>query len=235
MYISAVLIGLTGSIHCIAMCSSITLLIGGDKHSKKYTLQRILYNVGRLIGYAVLGIIAGILGHVAWFFGVQQWLSIAFGIILLLGLILYGSKSIHNPKWKPLLKLTTWLKLSFSNIYSWNSSFKGLFIGLLNGFLPCGLVYMALIGALSTPSFSGSIVYMLIFGLGTWPMMISVSFFGGWIKTKINGRVLRTIPYMIAILFILRGLNLGIPYLSPNKVSTPSETVDLSICVNNPK
>lgn len=231
MYISSVLIGLMGSLHCVTMCSSITLLIGGDKRSKKYTFQRILYNIGRLIGYSGLGILAGSFGKIAWLFGLQQWFSIGFGIVLLLSLVFYGSKSIHNPTWKPLLKLTTWLKLSFSKVYQWESSFKGLAIGVLNGFLPCGLVYMALIGAISMSSITGGITYMLVFGLGTFPMMITVSFFGGWVKSKMNFRILKIVPYIIALLFILRGLNLGIPYLSP-EINANSNGEEITTCIN---
>lgn len=233
MYLSAILIGLVGSLHCIAMCSSITLLIGEQKRSRKYVIQRILYNVGRLIGYGTLGMLAGLFGRVVWFFGLQQWFTIGFGIILLVGLIIYGSKSIHNPSWKPLLKMTTWLKRSFSKAYQWESSMKGLFIGVLNGFLPCGLVYMALIGAMSMTTFTSSILYMIAFGLGTWPMMLAVSFFGGWITSKMNLKTLKVVPYVIALLFIIRGLDLGIPYLSP-KINLTNDQ-QISTCVVNPE
>jgi sulfite exporter TauE/SafE len=233
MYISAILIGLIGSLHCVAMCSSITLLIGGQARSKDYVIQRALYNTGRLIGYANLGVLAGLFGRVAWFFGIQQWFTIGFGVVLLIALILYGSKSIHNPTWKPLIKMTTLLKRSFSKVYQWESPVKGLFIGLLNGFLPCGLVYMALIGAMSMTSFTSSIIYMVAFGLGTWPMMLAVSFFGGWVKSKMNLKTLKIVPYVIALLFILRGLDLGIPYLSPRINSSNDQTI--STCIANPE
>jgi len=216
------------------MCSSITLLIGGQQRSKKYVVQRLLYNVGRLIGYAALGVLAGLFGRIAWFFGIQQWFTIGFGLILLIGLIIYGSKSIHNPTWKPLIKMTTWLKRSFSKVYQWESSAKGLLIGVLNGFLPCGLVYMALIGSMSMTSFTSSIVYMIAFGLGTWPMMLSVSFFGGWVKSKMNLKTLKIVPYVIALLFILRGLDLGIPYLSP-KLNLANEEQPISTCIADPQ
>ena len=234
MYLSAVLIGLMGSFHCVAMCSSITLLIGGKRRSQKYVLQHFSYNIGRLLGYAILGMIAGVFGRIVWLFGLQQWFSISFGVLLLFSLGLYGSKSIHNPIWKPMLKLTTWLKRNFSKIYRWENSFKGLFIGLLNGFLPCGLVYMAWLGAVNMPSFSASVVYMLIFGLGTWPIMITISFFGGWIKSKFYLKTWKVLPYVIAVLFILRGMDLGIPYLSP-KFSIADDQESISNCISIPE
>jgi sulfite exporter TauE/SafE len=234
MYLSAVLIGLVGSLHCIAMCSSVTLLIGGQKRTGRYVIQRILYNVGRLLGYGLLGVLAGLFGRVAWFFGVQQWLTISFGVILLAGLILYGSKSIHNPTWKPFIRLTTWLKIGFSKVYQFEHAMKGLFIGVLNGFLPCGLVYMALLGSMSMPSLAGSIFYMMVFGLGTWPMMLAVSFFGGWVKSKMNLQTLKIVPYVIALLFILRGLDLGIPYLSP-KINLTNADQPISNCISDPE
>jgi len=234
MYTTAVLIGLMGSLHCVTMCSSITLLIGVKNKSSSYVIQRILYNVGRLVGYATLGLLAGLFGRLAWFFGAQQWFTIGFGVLLLVSLLLYGSKSIHNPTWKPLIKFTSYLKRAFSKVYQWESPFKGLMIGVLNGFLPCGLVYMALIGAISMGSFEGAVGYMVLFGIGTWPMMLAVSFFGGWVKSKMNLNTLKVVPYVIALLFILRGLDLGIPYLSPKMEMTMHNNTDIPVCEGNP-
>ena len=89
-------------------------------------------------------------------------------------------------------------------------------IGVLNGFLPCGLVYMAIAGAYSNYDIVNAMIFMLFFGLGTFPMMLSISFFGKHLKNKINVRkMFPFIAFIMGVLFIVRGLELNIPYLSP--------------------
>ena len=92
------------------------------------------------------------------------------------------------------------------------------FIGLVNGLLPCGLVYMALAGAVATTSVVKSSLFMAAFGLGTLPLMWGVSFFGSFINVQTRVIIRRAYPYLMvgmAFLLILRGLGLDIPFLSP--------------------
>lgn len=230
MYLTALLIGLMGSVHCVAMCSPITLLIGGNKTTMSFIAQRLQYNIGRLIGYAVLGVMAGFFGQLFSLFGWQRWITVIFGIALLLSLLIFGTKAIHYPSFRFLKNIAIWLKKRFGFIYKRDTPFKGFIIGVLNGFLPCGLVYMALLGATTTSTFTESIFYMLMFGLGTWPMMLIVSFSGGWLNRKLRITRLKLLPYLIAILFIVRGLGLGIPYLSP-AVEQRNVNEGIPVCV----
>jgi len=98
-------------------------------------------------------------------------------------------------------------------------SYGSLFIiGILNGFLPCGLVYIAIASAIVLGSVEQGVVYMVVFGLGTIPVMLSLSVLGNVVSIRFRKKVSKIIPYfiiLIGILFILRGLNLGIPYVSP--------------------
>jgi len=91
-------------------------------------------------------------------------------------------------------------------------------IGVANGFLPCGMVYLAIAGALGTGSIKGGIFFMMLFGIGTIPLMLAVTWFGLVVNINIRNTVRKITPFFIAligILLILRGLNLNIPYLSP--------------------
>ena len=91
-------------------------------------------------------------------------------------------------------------------------------IGVLNGLLPCGFVYVGIAGAVSTVNWLTGALYMTMFGLGTFPVMFATAVFGKIINVNLKRRVSKLIPVfavVLALLFILRGLNLGIPYLSP--------------------
>lgn len=104
-------------------------------------------------------------------------------------------------------------------------------IGILNGFLPCGLVYLALAASLATGTLVGSVVYMAVFAVGTFPVMMAISLGGGLIPVSFRQKAAKAIPvfvFAIGVLFILRGLNLGIPYISP-KIS--QEQTEFEMCL----
>ena len=123
---------------------------------------------------------------------------------------------------RPIFTVISKIKTSLGSQFK-NKSYQSLFtIGLLNGFLPCGMVYVALFGAIAMQSPSLGILYMLLFGLGTVPMMSSVVYLNSFLTLPFRNKIQKVIPYVavcIGILFILRGLGLGIPYISPNTVS----------------
>ncbi|HOW32340.1 MAG TPA: sulfite exporter TauE/SafE family protein, partial [Bacteroidales bacterium] len=100
-------------------------------------------------------------------------------------------------------------------------SFSSLFlIGLLNGLLPCGLVYIAIAGSIGSGSALMGAIYMALFGLGTMPMLLAINLSGGFISTSLRKKINKLIPILViivGILFILRGLSLGIPYISPSE------------------
>jgi hypothetical protein len=123
---------------------------------------------------------------------------------------------------KPVYRLISKIKSSLGKQFK-NKSYQSLFtIGLLNGFLPCGMVYVALFGAIAMQSVPFGVFYMLLFGIGTIPMMSSVIFFNSIMTVRFRNKVQKVIPYVgiiIGIMFILRGLGLGIPYISPANMS----------------
>ena len=118
------------------------------------------------------------------------------------------------------------IKSKIIKLFNNKSSSSFFTIGLLNGFLPCGLVYIALAGALSAGDVLKGILFMVMFGFGTLPAMLVASVAGGFINIGIRKKMTRLIPVftlVFAVIFILRGLNLGIPYVSP-KLAQPDKS-----------
>ena len=222
MFLSAIIFGLLGSFHCVGMCGPIAFMLPIDRQNKtKGFFQILSYHFGRLLTYSLIGLLFGFLGKGFYLFGFQQQLSIIVGIIMILSVIfpklfykVNFSKSINKVIFKVKNALGKELKKKGNDTF--------FTIGFLNGFLPCGLVYMAVFGALATTNvFSGSF-YMFLFGLGTIPLMTAVVYLGNFTKGTFRKKIQKAIPIVvvfIGVLFILRGLGLAIPYISPVPVA----------------
>lgn len=230
---SAFLIGLFGSFHCIGMCGPIALALPVQKDSRvKLIIGRILYNVGRAITYGIIGILFGLIGQSLSLAGFQQSVSIVAGVLILLMVILPSKYSQKLYLLKPAYGFTNFLKRKFGVLLKQKSVMSVFLIGILNGFLPCGLVYIAVAGAIATGNYLEGAIYMFVFGLGTLPIMLAVSLAGNFISLNVRRRVNKMIPaflVVLGILFILRGMNLGIPYVSP-KIQQTEITDDSVIC-----
>ncbi|OCK42945.1 hypothetical protein BA195_08570 [Tenacibaculum soleae] len=222
MFLSALIFGLLGSFHCIGMCGPIAFMLPVDRsNSIKQFFQIFSYHLGRLFTYSLIGLLFGFLGKGFYFFGFQQQLSIVVGILMILTIILPKAFKKYNFS-KSINKLVMKVKSALGKELKKKGNDTFFTIGFLNGLLPCGLVYMAIFGALATANtFSGSL-YMFVFGLGTIPLMTVVVYMGNFANGLVRKRIQQTIPYVvifIGILFVLRGLGLGIPYISPIPVT----------------
>lgn len=217
------IVGLLGSVHCVGMCGpiAVALPVLGETQFQ-IIMGRTLYNLGRIITYSLLGALFGLFGSRLILFGLQQNLSILLGLIILLYIIL-------PRKWKAKIfdttfynRIKTFLISRFAILISKRSISSLFIIGLFNGLLPCGFVYVGIAGAASTADWLHGSAYMALFGLGTFPIMFAASILGKIINMNIRQRINKLIPALtviLALLFILRGLNLGIPYISPKFVS----------------
>lgn len=223
MLYSAFIFGLISSLHCIGMCGPIALMLPVDrKNEVKRVLQTFLYHIGRLTAYATLGLLFGLLGKGFQLAGFQQQVSILVGLSIILIVVIpekvFMKYNFSRPVYQIISKVKSTLGQQFKR-KSWDSFF---IIGLLNGFLPCGLVYAALFGAIAMQSASFGVLYMLLYGLGTVPMMSAVVFISNFITQSWRLKIQKAIPVIAIIigsLFIIRGLGLGIPYLSPSDMS----------------
>jgi len=218
--VTAISLGLLGSFHCIGMCGPIALALPVHQSSPlRKVVAILLYNAGRIITYSLLGFLFGMIGQGFAVFGLQQVLSVTLGVFILLSVILPKSFVSRLGAAKKMMPLLGRLKAGLSDLFSKRNLFSLFSIGVLNGLLPCGLVYMAIAGAVSTGRIADSVLFMALFGMGTVPVMLSLSWFSNMVSVKSRNSIRRTMPYLVsvmAVLMIVRGLNLGIPYLSPS-------------------
>ncbi len=226
-YIAALSLGFLGSFHCIGMCGSIALALPLNNRSAYSKITgSLLYNFGRATTYACFGVLFGALGKGFVIGGYQQLLSIVLGSLVLLYVLLPTRVFTKFKITAPLYKLNTRLKTSFTYLFHQKTLRALFFIGTLNGLLPCGLVYMGIAGAIATGSMLQGALFMLFFGLGTLPAMLALSMSGTLISLSFRNRIRKTVPVFVSImgvLLILRGLNLGIPYISPEMSKTQCE------------
>lgn len=216
LLIAAFVMGGIGTLHCVGMCGplALSLPVINNNNSSRF-FSTLLYNIGRVITYSALGAVIGIAGSTFAIFGYQQWLSIVLGI-LIIAFLIFPKKNIAK---RNVISITFEnIRMKLGALFLRKNYKSVFFIGLLNGLLPCGLVYMAIAGAVSTASVIKSSLFMAAFGLGTLPMMWSVAFFGGFINLSMRKGIKKLYPYIMfcmALLLIIRGLGLGIPYVSP--------------------
>lgn len=210
------------------MCGPIAIALPLDNRTWFSRISGgLLYNSGRTLTYGFLGAIFGLAGMGLALGGLQQWVSVSIGIIMVMSVLLPGIASMQPGLDRIIDSLTAGLKKAFGKFLTRKNHSSFWILGLLNGFLPCGLVYVALAGALVTGDVYEGTIYMLLFGLGTIPMMLAISLAGNFISVKLRTKMSRAIPYFIVllgILFILRGMNLGIPYISPRLTQQNDKT-----------
>jgi sulfite exporter TauE/SafE len=223
----AFLTGLFSSLHCVGMCGPIALALPkGFEGRLAMASSRLLYNVGRTLTYILLGLVIGIFGEGIAISGYQQGISIALGVALLLfGLfsLKRENRFLAIPRVDRLMRK---LRQRLGRLLGQSTYGSTLSIGLLNGLLPCGFVYLALAGASLAGNLLDSMAYLAFFGLGTMPMMFGVSMLGGVLPASVRQRLrpfLMAFVFIFATLLILRGLDLGIPYLSPELPETGLE------------
>jgi sulfite exporter TauE/SafE len=210
----AFMIGLLGSVHCIGMCGPLAFAVPSLQQGAGWLiLDKGLYQLGRIISYCVLGLIIGLIGIQLWMAGIQQGVSIFTGLLIIMAACSRIFKIAFRGNANILLK-------PFHRLFGYALKHKAnhLIIGMINGLLPCGFVYLALAGAVNMPDIKGAIGYMFFFGLGTAPLMMIAAMTVGLTGTIMRNRINKVVPYLMVCLgiwFILRGLELNIPYLSP--------------------
>ncbi|HRH69584.1 MAG: sulfite exporter TauE/SafE family protein [Flavobacteriales bacterium] len=225
-FVTAVLLGAASSAHCIGMCGPIALAVPSPAPGWRARAgSTLILNGGRIFTYALIGLTFGTLGQGLRFAGLQQGVSIVAGTVLLLSVIVPGLLE----RWSPTGTLSIWIGrgrgLLARNLR--RTAPEALFLtGALNGLLPCGLVYAAAIGAAAMDSAEQGALFMAVFGLGTWPALIALRMSGSMIGHPVRALLRRSSPILIsamAVLLILRGLELGIPMVSPAAATVPAQ------------
>jgi len=234
MLLTALIFGLLGSFHCVGMCGPIAFLLPVDRSNPvKRILQILSYHAGRIFTYGTIGLLFGFLGRRLDLFGFQQHISIIIGVLMILVILLptklfskyNGSRLMY--KWVGKVKSALGAELKRKSMDSFFT------IGFLNGFLPCGLVYMAVFGSVAIGGAWEGALYMVFFGLGTIPLMTAATYLSNFLNTTLKQRILKAIPVfviIVGVLFILRGMGLGIPYISPSEMVTVEEVSTNQSC-----
>jgi len=226
--LAGITLGLIASFHCVGMCGPLVMALPVGHLSRwRQVIAVMLYNTGRVFTYTLLGLLLGLAGRRLYLAGWQQWLSVCLGLLLLLPAlyILVGKRNLQ-PKW--LSGLQWRLQLLMARFIGSQQPLAHLGLGALNGLLPCGMVYLATAGTLGMQQVGDSVLFMFFFGAGTWPAMFAIGLFGLRIKMSFRQQIKRGMPYLLAffaVLFILRGLNLGIPFISPVLPQAPGQVV----------
>lgn len=223
MLYSALLLGLLSSLHCIGMCGPIAMMLPLERNNPAVrVIQLLTYHGGRITAYGVLGTLFGLMGQGFSLAVNQQLLSIIAGI-LMITIIMIPEKVFARYNFsKPIYRFITNIKTILGSQLRKKGTKAFFLTGLFNGFLPCGLVYAALFGAIATQSVLHGTFYMMLYGLGTVPLMSAVVYTVGFIKASFRNTLYKIVPFAvvaIGMLFIVRGLGLGIANLSPGKVS----------------
>lgn len=230
MYLlAAITLGFLGSLHCIGMCGPIALALPVNTQTLLGRIWGILaYNKGRIITYGLLGGLFGLIGQSFFIGGYQQYLSIALGILLLTSVLMPEHVAARFRITKMIYSVIGGIKSKLGALFQKKNLFALFAIGILNGLLPCGLIYTAAAGAIATGNSLDGALFMMVFGLGTLPAMFAMSFFKTNIPMVWRKNLLKAVPVFIgimAVLLILRGLNLGIPYISPKISATECHTM----------
>lgn len=225
LWIALFATGILGSLHCVGMCGPLALSLPMPA-GKRVVPGRLLYQGGRILSYMSIGVIFGLLGNTIVLAGYQQYISIFAGVILLI-MALY--RLLHLERYFALTgKFSNWISRNLSSQFQKGTDLSLLFTGILNGYLPCGLVYAAGAMSVTLGNPMHAAVGMGLFGLGTFPVMFVMSMGRRWLPAGLRIRFQTYSTYfalVIGVLFVLRGMNLGIPYISP-KVDMHTEQME---------
>ena len=219
MIYTALILGLISSLHCIGMCGPIAMMLPVSRTNNTQKFMQVgIYHLGRLTAYGSLGLIFGFLGKGLFIAGMQQQLSIVVGILMIALVVIperiFMQYNFSKPIYRAISKVKSHIGFQFKR-----KSPDALFtIGFFNGLLPCGMVYAALFGAVAMQNPWLGTGYMVLFGVGTLPLMTLVVFAANKLSFQWRNKVQKVIPVMLVLvgmLFIVRGLGLDIPMISP--------------------
>jgi len=231
---SGLLVGIVGSAHCAGMCGPLALALPVPQAGRaKFVTGRLLYSIGRVVTYVLLGAVAGLVGNRLFMAGAQQTVSIVLGVVLLVAALAPALLKRFRAGSILMGRITTPVQRAIGALLQRSSLLALFLLGLVNGLLPCGLVYVALAAAVTTGDITRGVLFMMGFGIGTVPVMFVIALLGKQIQGGVRKRLTMLMPAftaLIAVLIILRGMNLGIPYVSPKVPNEPIGEVRTESC-----
>lgn len=216
---SAFIMGAVGSLHCVGMCGPLALALPlGHRSNTGRVVGGMLYNLGRITTYSLLGLVLGLAGQTFMSGKAQQVFSIVLGggilLYLLVPVKLKATSAVSAAANKPFMQL----RQALASLFRSRAYTSHYLVGVLNGLLPCGLIYMAITTSFLAGSALEGSLFMASFGFGTFPAMLAVVFFGNLANQQVRLQLRKAVPVFLGVmgvLLILRGMNLGIPFVSP--------------------
>lgn len=222
------LLGLVSSLHCVGMCGPLALALPVQQFSRwGQTVAYAAYHTGRVTTYSLLGLLFGWAGRGVYIAGLQQWLSVILGIVMLF-MAFHSFVLKHQVQFSRLQQFTQWVQQWMGRFLRHGQKRHYFLLGMTNGLLPCGMVYIAVAAALSSGSVANAVVFMALFGAGTLPAMLALTSLRFALSLNVRRRFRKAVPWFITamgVILILRGLNLGIPFISPVLAEAPPEPV----------
>lgn len=214
----AFLMGLLGSLHCAVMCGPLMLSLPIEKRSIwSAGFNLLLYQTGRILIYTLMGGLAGWLGSTFSIIANQKLLSIILGLLLISFKLLQFSSNYSKRLSSFQFKLISPISKLMGKLFGF--PLWEFFAGILNGIIPCGMVYLALATAVNSASTINGLQFMFLFGLGTLPLLMIISLGGVYLRKYIRFDTRKLIPwfmFFMGILLLLRSAELGIPFISPS-------------------
>lgn len=241
--LTGLVLGLAGSLHCVGMCGPIVLAVqGSGVQSSRLGLSwpslapKLEYQLGRILMYSVLGAIVGLTSSAFSLAGIGRIVTIASGVLMILfavgellfqrGVVPQHLAEAWNRTINRLYKRASGNRCEFKR--------RHLLLGILNGLLPCGLVTSALMGAVSMGNVVDGALFMAFFGMGTLPLLLAVAIAGVSLSCTLKARLRLALPgfaLLLGTLILLRGMALGVPYISPEAPSEKAPSPKHSCCV----
>ena len=216
MWYVAFTLGLFGSLHCVGMCGPLAIAFcNRDGEGRMQLLASSLgYNMGRTITYAILGLLFGLFGSFLFIADIQKVLSIFLGGLLIFSFIMSIDIDAKINGVPMIKRLYDRLRVAISNLYNHTKKYPPIVLGLANGLLPCGLVYLALTGALATGDVLDGMLFMILFGLGTIPMLLSLVLGVNFVSPIMRSKFRRVLPYVtlgFGVFLVYRGIVIDMP------------------------
>jgi sulfite exporter TauE/SafE len=235
LYYLAFTTGLLGSLHCLGMCGPLALALPvGGLSPRRAALARLVYSLGRVGTYAALGLAVGWLGQRVALGGFARGVSLAAAVLLLVAQL-----PSHWVPVQPLRAASVALRQRVMPLLRRRSLVGMAGLGVVNGLLPCGVLYVALANAAASATPGHGALCMILFGAGTLPAFAAVWLLPQTLNANFRHRIQRlmpVVPFVVAALLLLRGLNLGIPYLSPAAPGpTTSSAKNIPLCHTAPR
>ncbi len=225
IFFTALILGVFSSLHCIGMCGPIALALPAIRKNFFTTMLSVLsYNMGRVVSYTSLGFFAGLIGVGFYNSTSQKWISIVLGTVIIIWAFLPRTNP-ENWRWMRNNYFIHWVRKKIGYLFRKRSYGSIFSVGLLNGLIPCGMVYISLVGAIASGTPVKGAGYMFFYGIGTIPLMVILLFSWQLVSPAVKKRLVKLTPIfigLVGLLLVLRGLELGIPIISPQVIPIDS-------------